>query len=133
MEQDVFKRFICDLKRTMYKVSVGIVDCLDYGIPQHRQRLVLLASRLGPIRLLSPTEIGAERTTVRDKIAHLPPLEAGEIHKEDQLHQASALSLLNLKRIKASLPGGTWARLERNTGCRLSQEEIGKDLSECLR
>ncbi|SHG33158.1 DNA (cytosine-5)-methyltransferase 1 [Desulfacinum infernum DSM 9756] len=107
-EQDVFKEFLEALDVAEYYVFHDVVNCEDYGVPQHRQRLVLLASRLGPIRLLSPSEFGAERTTVRDCIAHLPPLEAGEVHEDDPLHQASALSPVNMKRIRASRQGGTW-------------------------
>ena len=32
-----------------------VVDCADYGVPQHRQRLVLLASKHGPIEMIAPT------------------------------------------------------------------------------
>jgi site-specific DNA-cytosine methylase len=32
-----------------------LVYCPDYGIPQHRRRLVIVASRLGPIELVPPT------------------------------------------------------------------------------
>jgi len=108
MLRDVFKHFVEDLANACYHVTYGIVNCADYGIPQQRQRLVLLASQLGPIRLLTPSEFGSERSTVREKISDLPPLEAGEVDKEDPLHQASALTRINMARIKASRPGGTW-------------------------
>ena len=67
----------------------------------------MLASRLGPIRLLSSSELGATRSTVRDSIADLPPLKAGEMDEDDPLHQTSTLSSINMKRIEASRPGGT--------------------------
>ncbi|MDB9488893.1 DNA cytosine methyltransferase [Dolichospermum circinale CS-537/01] len=41
-------------------------------------------------------------------IEHLEPLAAGEKSKTDKLHICSKLSNLNLKRIQASKPGGTW-------------------------
>ena len=66
------------------------------------------ASRLGPIKVLSPEEFGAPRRTVREVIGALPPVAAGEVGKEDPLHSARGLSPLNLERIRASRPGGTW-------------------------
>jgi len=102
------------------------VNCEDYGIPQHRQRLVLLASRLGPIRLLSPSELGGDRTTVRQSIADLPPLRAGERDRTDLLHQASILSELNRKRIEASKPGGTWRDWERKLVADCHKKRTGK-------
>jgi DNA (cytosine-5)-methyltransferase 1 len=46
--------------------------------------------------------------TVRNSIFHLPKLKAGETDRNDPWHTASSLSELNLRRIKASKPGGTW-------------------------
>lgn len=108
LEQNIFDEFLAMLDREGYSVTHQIVNCADYGLPQHRNRLVLLASRLGDIELLSPNEFGHEKTTVRKAIADLPPLVAGSACSDDPLHQCSALSDLNLQRIKVSKPGGTW-------------------------
>ena len=102
--QGVFKEFLETLQNGDYHIHFEIVNCEDYGIPQRRQRLVLLASKLGPIRLLSPREVGADRNTVRKAIADLPTLRAGEMDDTDPLHQASALSDLN-EQIESSKPG----------------------------
>lgn len=85
-----------------------IVYCPRYGIPQHRRRLVLVASRLGPIRLITPTHYGKRQRNVRNVLRWLPHLRAGEVCKTDSLHRSSELSPLNLKRIRNSTPGGTW-------------------------
>ncbi len=106
--QDVFKEFVEKLREADYFVTYEVVNCVNYGIPQRRHRLVLLASKFGQIRLLTPSEFGASRRTVRDEISSLPPLKAGETDKSDPLHQASVLSDTNLLRIKSSRPGGTW-------------------------
>ena len=124
--RDVFKQFVNDLQSARYHVTYGIVNCADYGIPQQRQRLVLLASRLGPISLLTPSEFGAELSTVREKIGDLPPLEAGEIDKADPLHQASALTRINMSRIKASRPGGTWREWEKTLVADCHKKRTGK-------
>ena len=107
-EQDVFAKFIQTLQDNGYNVAYQVVACHEYGIPQNRHRLVLLASKLGAIRLLTPEEFGAEKKKVADVIRTLPPLHAGEKSKDDPLHQCSMLSPLNLQRIRASKPGGSW-------------------------
>lgn len=107
-EQDVFKDFKGTLENLGYKVSHQVVNCVEYGIPQRRRRLVLLASKLGEIHLLTPKEYKAKRHTVRDVIGNLPPLIAGGQDPHDPLHQCSMLSPLNLRRIQVSRPGGTW-------------------------
>jgi DNA (cytosine-5)-methyltransferase 1 len=82
------------------------VDGADYGLPQRRRRTVLLASLHGEIKLREP---GASRTkTVQDVLKGLPVLRHGASDKNDPLHAASGLSPLNLERIKASKPGGSW-------------------------
>ena len=43
---------------------------------------------------------------MRDWISHLPPLEHGEIHATVPNHQAAKLTDLNLRRIRATPPGG---------------------------
>ena len=126
MKQDVFSEFIDNLKNEQYHVAYEIVNCVDYGIPQQRKRLVLLASKLGPIRLLSSSEFGAERSTVREAIAYLPPLKAGEIHKTDPLHQASKLSHTNMERIKKSHPGGTWRDWDETLVAYCHRKKTGK-------
>jgi DNA (cytosine-5)-methyltransferase 1 len=73
-----------------------------------RQRLVLLASKLGPIEFISATTPVGRRRTVRDAISQLPRLKAGGTNSADPLHQACELSSLNLKCVLASKPGGTW-------------------------
>ena len=106
--QDVFAAFVEGLEEDGFHVSHAVVNCADYGVPQQRNRLVLLASRLGPITLIAPTTPEHRRKTVRQAIEGLPKLEAGEVWATDPMHQACELSPLNLERIKASKPGGTW-------------------------
>ena len=84
------------------------VYCSDYGIPQGRKRHVLLASKLGNIEMIKPTNLPANYLTVRDAIGHLPKIVAGAQHKSDPLHICAGLSELNLERIRHSIPGGTW-------------------------
>jgi DNA (cytosine-5)-methyltransferase 1 len=102
----VFNDFVETLQKMGYQVHQGVADCSLYGLPQNRRRMVLLASRLGPIELVAPRHDSP--TTVRAAIGNLAPIANGETHPKDPLHAASKLSDLNLERIRASRPGGTW-------------------------
>ena len=104
----IFEEFITKLETLNYSFDSYEVNCLDYGIPQSRKRLVLLASKFGKISFLPPTHSAERYETVRKTIEHLEPLSAGQTSKLDRLHQCSKLSELNLRRIRASRPGGTW-------------------------
>jgi len=103
-DQQVFRKFVAALRRD-YEVDFRIVECETIGLAQRRKRLVLVASKLGPITI---PQFDLPRRTVEQVLSNLPPLNAGETDKKDSLHRASRLSPLNLKRIKASQPGGTW-------------------------
>ena len=107
-KMDVFGLFLDTLERQGYQTAYKIVTCTDYGVPQARKRLVLLASRLGEIDLIKPTTRPGRYKTVRSAIAGLPPISAGQGCAKDPLHQCSELSDLNMKRMRASKPGGSW-------------------------
>lgn len=105
-------RFKNRLSELGYSTAVGIVESQKYGVPQRRRRLVLLASRHGEIELPTEThspESGTPFGTVREWIAHLPPLDAGESHSDIPNHRAANLSELNLRRIRATPPEGSRA------------------------
>lgn len=108
MSHRVFDEFTAVLESAGYFVSNSVVKCADYGIPQTRERLVLLASRLGCIRLAPPTTPMGDGATVRAAIEHLAPIGAGQTDARDRLHQSSGLSERNVLRIQNSMPGGTW-------------------------
>ena len=105
-KEDIFSIFVETLKELNYDVWHDIVECASYGVPQQRKRLVLLASRVTKIQIIPPT--CNKPKTVKEAIGKLPPLEAGECSKKDILHRASTLSEVNMKRMLASKPGGTW-------------------------
>jgi len=104
----LFDDFVCVLEGAGYNVTFGTLYGPDYGLAQTRSRLVLIASRLGWICLPEPTRGKDGYSTVADAIGSLPALEAGGADPHDPLHRCSRLSAVNLKRIKASRPGGTW-------------------------
>ena len=106
--QRIFKDFVAFLKQSGYLVSYSNVYCPDYGIPQKRRRLVLLASKFGEISLIPKTHSEENYVTLKQAIGHLPPVEAGQACESDPLHRTTKLSEINLQRIKASKPNGTW-------------------------
>lgn len=105
---DVFLDFINKLNELNYHVWSSVVFCPNYGVPQNRKRLVLLASNLGNIRLIQPTHQPDEYVTVRDVIGQLPEIRAGQTDVNDPLHTSTRLNNKNIHRIQASVPGGTW-------------------------
>jgi DNA (cytosine-5)-methyltransferase 1 len=104
----VYNDFEKKLTTLGYQVTSSVVFCPDYGIPQTRHRLVLLASKLGPISLVKPSRKPEKYKTVKQTIGRLPSIKAGESHRNDPLHGASTLSEKNHLRIKASKPDGSW-------------------------
>jgi DNA (cytosine-5)-methyltransferase 1 len=104
----VFQEFVQTLRDADYHVVWDVLYGPDFGLAQTRSRLVLLASRAGPIAMPKPTHDPASYRTVRDEIGALPPLSHGEADSADHLHCASRLSDKNARRIAESKPGGTW-------------------------
>jgi len=108
LQHEVFDEFVLSLQSADYSVQHNVLYCPEFGVPQQRKRLVLLASRFGPIQMPKPTYAPLNFKTVRDTIGELPKISAGESDPRDGIHRACKLSDINLKRISASTPGGTW-------------------------
>ncbi|MCR4887540.1 MAG: DNA cytosine methyltransferase [Clostridiales bacterium] len=125
-EQDIFLSFVNRLRRAGYSVSFSVVYCPDYGVPQNRHRLVLLASRHGKITIIKPLCEPENYKTVRETIGQLVPIAAGCCSPLDSLHRASSLSALNMQRIQASTPGGTWHKWDESLLCDCHKKDSGK-------
>ena len=123
---EIFKEFIKNLKESNYYIQYQVVYCPDYGVPQNRKRLVLLASKLSPISLLIPTHSKDNYKTVRQAIGSLPKIASGETDATDSMHTCTKLSPLNLKRIKASKPGGTWRDWPKEIQLKCHKKNSGK-------
>lgn len=102
----VFQRFLEHLKLLDYHVEWKSLHCPSFGIPQDRRRLVLLASRIGPVKMPIPTV--KKIPTVRSAISSLPKLANGETDSKDAAHTVRLVSRENLERLRCSVPGGTW-------------------------
>lgn len=125
----VFDDFIKSLKLEGYFVHYEIVNCPEYGIPQNRKRLVLLASKLGPINLIPKTHNKKTFVSVMDAIGKLPPINDGESHSKDILHFARKLSPINKLRIKSTPYGGAWKDWPENLKLECHKKESGKSYS----
>ena len=109
--------------------SWGVLNAADYGVPQRRQRTILIASRVGPVELPAPTHSRAGSdgripwTTVRSAIADLPrqpettdlprsrvavfgDQEVGGIFKFRDLHLGRQPRPISLERYDHVPPGG---------------------------
>lgn len=128
VKERVFKDFVATLENCHYVVNYQIVNVADYGVAQRRRRLILLASRKKGITLIPPTDKNKYKT-VRDAIGDLPPISAGCDNTDDPLHVSSNLSDLNMKRIKASQPGGTWRDWPKELVLECHKHERGKTYS----
>ncbi len=125
-KEDVFSDFIKLLKKNGYFIEWKVIFAPEYGVPQNRKRLLLLASKIGPITLIDPLFNEDEFVTVRDTIGFLSPINAGEASKEDPMHKSVKLSDINLKRIEQSIPGGTWRDWDENLILSCHKKSSGK-------
>ncbi|NIL74881.1 DNA cytosine methyltransferase [Rhodococcus sp. B10] len=103
-----FDEFISNLHKAGYDTNVAILRALEFGVPQERKRLVVVASRIGPASLPAATHVLTRKRakTVRQAIGKLPALKAGEVDAKDPDHAAMKLADINLARIRATPEGG---------------------------
>jgi DNA (cytosine-5)-methyltransferase 1 len=129
MDSSVFNAFVRTLRNNDYFVDWKVAYCPDYGIPQSRSRLVLIASKFGPPGVPEATRAPENYPTVRDAIGHLPPIDAGGADDDDPLHRCSELSANNARRIQASLPGGSWRDWDDDLVTPCHRRETGQGYS----
>ncbi|MCJ2068893.1 DNA cytosine methyltransferase [Methylobacterium sp. J-030] len=116
--------FVRALEALGYHVVWKVVDAADFGVPQNRRRVVLLASRLGAITMPKATE--HVHRTVRDEVFDRPAITAGECDRHDRLHQARGLTAINLERIRIAEPEGTWKRWPEHMRVKCHTEPTGR-------
>lgn len=85
---DYYSSAASTLRQCGYDLSESIVDLSLYGVPQRRRRAVVLGSLNGCVQLPPPPFSASSARTVRDAIAHLLPLRAGEVDPADPTHRA---------------------------------------------
>jgi DNA (cytosine-5)-methyltransferase 1 len=75
-----------------YRTDARILNAYDFGVPQHRARLIIVATRLGDL-FAWPREYGT--ATVRDAIGDLPPVPPA--HQDERTHYRSPQSRLQIR------------------------------------
>jgi DNA (cytosine-5)-methyltransferase 1 len=112
-----FDNFIQTLEEKKYFYKYAVVQAQNYGVPQKRKRLILIASRLGnidfPPETHGPGTSNPNYSTPREWMDGFTPLKAGEVDQLDSNHRAANLSALNLRRLKATPVDGdrlTWSK-----------------------
>lgn len=102
------------LKKAGYKwIMAGVHDAARFGVPQRRRRMIMLASRIGPVEALFGED---PKVTVRKIIGDLAPPQKtrNRLHKLHMNHSEEIM-----KRIK---------RIPKNGGSRAA---LGDDQLEC--
>lgn len=100
-ENEIISEFTRYLEKNNYKFDHNILDANSFGVPQHRKRYVLIASRINDEIALPIGKPGVE-LTLRAFIGEhngFPKIRAGQIDKTNFIHTAADLSDKNKKRI----------------------------------
>jgi DNA (cytosine-5)-methyltransferase 1 len=116
-----YKAFKERLEQLGYAVHGDVYMLTDYGLPQTRERAIVIASRIGPVRAIEELwegwSIRKGATSVRHAIGYLArrALKAGEVDRSDMMHRAPGLSDTVRRRI-AAIPkdGGSWTDLVKH-------------------
>lgn len=109
------------LKKAGYRISYDVVELADYGVPQFRKRLVLIAARRKAIPIPAPTHHDPARVgkrgqqpwnTVRKAIEKLPraplrsTIRAGRAEPHYEWHYARNVASLVKRRLEHALKHG---------------------------
>jgi DNA (cytosine-5)-methyltransferase 1 len=120
-----FKKFLKILKDEKYSFAWQIAQMANYGIPQSRRRLVLLASRKSQITFPKETHTDPTKAkkgskqwkTVRETIGHLRApktianVRATSNPDQEGWHIVRDLQPQTKERLRAAIPGKTWRAL----------------------
>lgn len=119
----LFKIFLKRLKKLGYHNvnDYKVVNMKDFGIPQRRRRITLIASLLGPIKVVEKTD---ENKTVKEAIGNLD----ANFLKQDPIHNIKTLHTSRIQNLINTLPknGGSRKDLpsEYNLECH-KKENVG--------
>jgi DNA (cytosine-5)-methyltransferase 1 len=134
---EFFETLLKKLDSLGYITNWDILQVADYGVPQSRQRLVLLAGKGFPIHLPKPThskmgEYGLRKwRNVRDAIGDMPePISLSEANSSGgpqryNWHIVRTISSDTLKILKAARPGESRVKLpdELRPPCHKNRED----------
>jgi DNA (cytosine-5)-methyltransferase 1 len=114
-----YREFVSRLEALGYAVRGGVHLLTKYGLPQIRERALVIASRASSVRTLDDLwhgwEVAPEATTVRHAISAMsrPRLAAGVASPGDSMHQAPGFATELVRRRVDAIPadGGSWTDL----------------------
>jgi DNA (cytosine-5)-methyltransferase 1 len=114
------RELVRELKLLGYKCNNAILNAADYGVPQRRKRVILLASLMQKIEF-APSD--PNRPTVRDAIADLAP--AGK--SGDPLHDLPEIRSEKVRQLITRIPrnGGSRAALGKRQQLRCHRKFSG--------
>ncbi|MCK4436812.1 DNA cytosine methyltransferase [bacterium] len=101
----ILKKFLRLMANLGYNYKADVIDAKHYGVPQTRRRFIMLAVRkeLYAGKVVFPDRIYGKGLlpykTVRNAIAHLPRLRAGQRHKSVPNHECANMRDINRKRL----------------------------------
>ena len=91
-----FEAFVKEIEDSSYNVTWKLIDCHQYGVPQHRKRVFMVGFRsdLGKTFEFPEVVPEGERTTIRDAIGDLPNPDKVMNSSKDVQYVAKEQSLL---------------------------------------
>jgi len=118
LSSSFFDYLLCKLEKIGFSYDYAVINALDFGVPQRRKRVILVATRNPDLKKSIRLPRSADNInvkTVRDAIYDLPPLKAGESHPEITNHECMNHSEEILNRIrKIPKNGGSLRHLPRH-------------------
>ncbi len=105
--------FIIWLEASGYAVHHGVHNVMEYGVPQSRRRLTLIANRVNN-NVLEPIKYNGKLKTVFDTIGEhngFPKVEAGHRDETEFMHTVAGLKQINIDRLNIT---------EKNGGSRMA-------------
>lgn len=97
---DRLKNLRVQLEELGYKSDVKVLKMSHYGVPQARRRMIMLASRLDDIKVVSQELDTAKMKTVRQAIAFLPSANKND----DPLHDGTDTRSDKVKKLITMIP-----------------------------
>jgi DNA (cytosine-5)-methyltransferase 1 len=112
-----FEEWQSKLRNAGYNIKVAIHNLAEFGVPQERFRTLVIAAKWKHFAMPRGFLTYSEFRTVKEAIAHLPPLEAGGADTLDPMHitskhRSSTVDLIRL----IPKDGGSRKSLPRGIG-----------------
>ena len=107
-KDDRLKHLVEELEKTGYNVDHKVLKMSNYGVPQSRRRMIMLASRFDDIEVVKQELDEDKMATVREVIAFLPV--AGE--SGDRLHDTLSNPTDKVKNLISMIPKNGGSRTD---------------------